>query len=101
MAIVPAFSNSRYLESAASSTLFTSVLLGIPIIADDDILRTYTYLTRDDVLYQGPHDTVYDVMARYLHASMRDDVIRISRNLIRLRNTQLRRNKVIFQRLIM
>ncbi|KAK9863131.1 hypothetical protein WJX84_009913 [Apatococcus fuscideae] len=101
LAIVPAFSNSRYLDSAASSTLFTSVLLGIPIIADDDILKTYSYLTKDDVLYQSSLETVYDVMARYVHASMHDDIIRISRNLIRLRNTQLRRNKVVFQRLIM
>ncbi len=99
-ALVPAFSNLRYLDSAASSTLFTSVLLGIPVIADDALLSTYSYLTKDDILYQGPDDSVYDVMSRYVDHSMRSELNRISANLIRLRNTQIRRNKVVFQRLV-
>ena len=98
--IVPAFGHTRYLHSAASSTLFTSVLLGIPVIADDEMLEKYSYLTKEAVLYQGPNETVFDVMARYVDHNKRREINLISSNLIRVRNLQLRRNKVIFQRLL-
>ncbi|KAK9867200.1 hypothetical protein WJX84_002560 [Apatococcus fuscideae] len=71
--IVPAFGHTRYLHSAASSTLFTSVLLGIPVIADDEMLEKYSYLTKEAVLYQGPHETVFDVMARTLRSEFQLD----------------------------
>jgi len=47
-----------------SSTVLTSLMTGAPVIADDAVLRAYTFLTREDVFLMREGEDEVDVMLR-------------------------------------
>ncbi|KAK6337884.1 hypothetical protein TWF696_001362 [Orbilia brochopaga] len=53
MAIVPAFATHKYFEDRASSTVATSVIAGVPIVATRELLRSYSYIDAESAWLQG------------------------------------------------
>lgn len=56
--------NINYLVQKMSSTVVTSLMTGVPIIADSQVLASYTFLTPEHVFLIGPNETEMDVMQR-------------------------------------
>ncbi|KAF3921121.1 hypothetical protein ABW21_db0200414 [Orbilia brochopaga] len=52
MAIVPAFATHKYFEDRASSTVATSVIAGVPIVATKELLRSYSYIDTESAWLQ-------------------------------------------------
>ena len=52
-ALVPAFANSEYLDRKASSSVPAALIGGSPLVASQEILRSYSYLPRDAVWGAG------------------------------------------------
>lgn len=63
-AMLPAFASHEYVESKASSTIPASLIVGSPLIADDDLLNAYRFLSRDDVYYREKGEDEIDVVKR-------------------------------------
>ena len=94
-ALIPAFAEEDFLTVKSSSSIPASVIAGIPLVATKDILRSYSYLTAEDVYVQEDHETELDVMTRIVKgsdkerrrkiarvASMRDRIIKNNINII-------------------
>src|SRR3954464_14852900 len=47
MAILPAFATHKYFEDRASSTIATSVIAGVPLVATKELLEKYAYLEEE------------------------------------------------------
>jgi hypothetical protein len=62
LALVPMLASPLYYKSKFSSTVLTSLITGVPIIADQRLLDAYSMLTRDAVYYQADNRTELDVM---------------------------------------
>jgi hypothetical protein len=62
--MLPAFASAEYTKSKASSTIPASLIVGSPLIADDDLLGAYRFLTRDDVYYREQGEDEIDVVER-------------------------------------
>lgn len=56
--------NINYLVQKMSSTVVSSLMTGVPIIADSQVLASYTFLKPEHVFLIGPHETEIDVMQR-------------------------------------
>ncbi|EXK77727.1 hypothetical protein FOQG_17582 [Fusarium oxysporum f. sp. raphani 54005] len=63
-AMLPAFASHEYVESKASSTIAASLIVGSPLIAGDDLLNAYRFLSRDDVYYREEGEDEIDVVER-------------------------------------
>lgn len=63
-ALLPAFASHEYVESKASSTIPASLIAGSPLIADDDLLNAYRFLTKEDVYYREKGEDEIDVVER-------------------------------------
>jgi hypothetical protein len=63
--------NINYLVQKMSSTVVSSLMTGVPIIADSQVLASYTFLKPEHVFLIGAHETEMDVMQRVsLHIIM-------------------------------
>lgn len=56
--------NINYLVQKMSSTVVSSLMTGVPIIADSQVLASYTFLKPEHVFLVGKHETEMDVMQR-------------------------------------
>ena len=63
-ALIPAFGEEEYLTVKSSSSVPASLIAGVPLVATRDILRSYSYLTAEDVYVQEDHETELDVIER-------------------------------------
>jgi hypothetical protein len=54
----------NYLLQKMSSTVVSSLMTGVPIIADQKVLGSYTFLKMDTVFLMGPDEKEMDVMQR-------------------------------------
>ncbi|KIZ04003.1 hypothetical protein MNEG_3957 [Monoraphidium neglectum] len=61
-ALVPMLASGLYYKSKFSSTVLTSLITGVPIIADERMLQAYSFLERKAVFYQDDSQTELDVM---------------------------------------
>jgi len=52
MAMMPAFATHKYFEDRASSTIATSVIAGVPLVATRELLSKYRYLEEDGAWIQ-------------------------------------------------
>lgn len=53
-----------YLTSKMSSTMVSSLMTGVPVIADEAVLKAYTFLTHDDVFLMRHGEDEVDAMLR-------------------------------------
>lgn len=65
-AILPAFADNKYLWKKASSSIAASFISGTPIVADEAILKAYSYIGEDAVYLQSANETDFDVLRRVL-----------------------------------
>lgn len=61
--------NVNYLVQKMSSTVVSSLMTGVPIIADSQVLASYTFLKPEHVFLIGPGETEMDVMQRVVRMS--------------------------------
>jgi len=52
MAILPAFATHKYFEDRASSTIATSVIAGVPLVATKELLEKYSYVEEEGAWLQ-------------------------------------------------
>lgn len=64
LALLPAFASDSYLVYKASSSIGASLLTGVPMIADQQLLDAYTHLTRDGVYFQNDGEHYVDTVER-------------------------------------
>jgi hypothetical protein len=53
-----------YLRSKMSSTLVSSLITGTPVVADEAMLKAYSFLHRGDVFLMEPGEDEVDAMLR-------------------------------------
>jgi hypothetical protein len=46
-AVLPAFATNHYYDRKASSTVPASIIAGVPLVASEELLKSYTYLPRE------------------------------------------------------
>ncbi|KAK4938945.1 hypothetical protein LTR10_020693 [Elasticomyces elasticus] len=63
-AVLPAFASSDYLDRKASSTIPAALIAGAPVLADEQLLASYTYLPKEAVWMMKPGETEMMAMAR-------------------------------------
>ena len=78
-ALIPAFAEDAFLNFKASSSVPASVIAGIPLVATREILRSYSYLTAEDVYLQGDHETELDVIKRVIKGSNQERRLKIKK----------------------
>lgn len=95
-ALLPAFASADYMRNKASSTIPASFVVGVPLIAGDDLLEAYTFVDREDVYYRAEGEDEIDVIARI--ASMPEaDRLEKSEN-VRRKNERLVKESSILMR---
>lgn len=68
-ALLMLLGSNNYLLQKMSSTVVSSLMTGTPIIADAQVLKSYTFLKPEHVHLMGPGETEMDVMQRVLRMS--------------------------------
>ena len=68
-ALIPAFSKDDYLTWISSSSIPTSMIDGIPLIATGEMLRSYSYLQEGDVYIQEDGETEFDAIRKVVEMS--------------------------------
>lgn len=68
-ALIPAFAEEEFLTVKSSSSVPASVIAGIPLVATQEILQSYSYLTAEDVYMQEAHESELDVIERVVKGS--------------------------------
>jgi hypothetical protein len=63
-ALLMLLGSNNYLLQKMSSTVVSSLMTGTPIIADPQVLKSYTFLKPEHVHLMGPGETEMDVMQR-------------------------------------
>ncbi|KAG2440176.1 hypothetical protein HXX76_004289 [Chlamydomonas incerta] len=63
-ALVPAFGMPVYYESRISSTILASLITCVPVIAEQRLLDTYTFLSEEHVFLRQPDEDEAAAMAR-------------------------------------
>lgn len=63
-ALLMLLGNINYLVQKMSSTVVSSLMTGVPVIADSQVLASYTFLKPEHVFLIGPQETEMDVMQR-------------------------------------
>ncbi|KAF2095793.1 hypothetical protein NA57DRAFT_58866 [Rhizodiscina lignyota] len=86
-ALLPALASHDYLDRKASSTVPASLIAGSPLIADQKILKAYTYLDEDDVYLRETDESEIDVVARL--ASLPEEVRNDKGARLRMKNERL------------
>ncbi|KAG1659342.1 hypothetical protein FOA52_008396 [Chlamydomonas sp. UWO 241] len=66
LALIPAFASDAYYDRKFSSTVITSLITGTPVIADAQMLRSYSFLTKDAVFLRHDGESDVSVMERVL-----------------------------------
>jgi hypothetical protein len=56
--------NINYLVQKMSSTVVSSLMTAVPIVADAQVLASYSFLKPEHVLLMGPQESEMDVMQR-------------------------------------
>ena len=67
--LIPAFGEEDFLTVKSSSSIPASLIAGVPLVATRDILRSYSYLTAEDVYVQEDHERKLDVIERIVKGS--------------------------------
>jgi hypothetical protein len=60
--LVPALASPLYYASKFSSTVLTSLITGVPVVADAPFLAAYTMIERNAAFYQDQAQSELDVM---------------------------------------
>lgn len=47
MAVLPAFASDVYYKTKASSSVATAITCGTPLVADRELLKAYSYLSKE------------------------------------------------------
>jgi hypothetical protein len=63
-AVIPAFASETYLDRKASSTVPASLIAGVPLVASEQILASYSYLPRDAVWLSQPDEREMETIER-------------------------------------
>lgn len=74
LALLPAFASDAYLVYKASSSIGASLLTGVPMIADQQLLNSYRHLTRDGVYFQYDGEHFVDTVERIRKLSVAEMV---------------------------
>lgn len=53
-----------YVTAKMSSTIVSSLMTGVPVVADEAVLKAYTFLGRDDVFLMHAGEDEVDAMLR-------------------------------------
>ncbi|KAK9803980.1 hypothetical protein WJX72_009953 [[Myrmecia] bisecta] len=72
LAVLPAFASNMYYTKKASSSVAAAVVCKTPLIADEQLLKSYTYLTEASVYLKTPGETDAACMARVMKMSPED-----------------------------
>ena len=64
LAVLPAFASSAYLTHKASSSVAAAIICGTPLLADEALLRAYTYLPKRAVFMAVAGEHEASAMAR-------------------------------------
>ena len=77
-ALIPAFAEEAFLNFKSSSSVPASLIAGIPLVATREILKSYSYLTAEDVYLQEDHETELDVIERVINMSNEERRLKIT-----------------------
>jgi hypothetical protein len=72
LALVPMLASPLYYESKFSSTVYSSMITSVPMIADDRFLDAYTMIDRGAVYYRSEGEEEVDVMFRVAQQDARE-----------------------------
>ena len=64
VAVLPAFASPAYLTHKASSSVAAAIISGTPLLADEALLRAYSYLPKHAVFEQVAGEPEASAMAR-------------------------------------
>lgn len=96
MAILLAFASDRYLTGeAASSSVATSLNVGLPLVVTARFLQVYSYLPQAAVFLQSANESEMDAVSRLMQLS----VLQLQEKLLNVkasRDMHLSRNRDIF-----
>ena len=67
-ALLMVLGSHNYLTQKISSTVVSSLMTGIPVVADDATLAAYTFLKKENVFYMAPGENEMSVMLRVSHS---------------------------------
>lgn len=65
--ILPAFASNEYYDRKASSTVPASLIAGSPLVANDELLRAYTYYPREAAWVAEEGESEMDVIKRVVN----------------------------------
>ncbi|KAL6853230.1 hypothetical protein J3F83DRAFT_756255 [Trichoderma novae-zelandiae] len=63
-AVIPAFASDTYLDRKASSTVPASLIAGVPLVANEKLLASYSYLPREAVWLSEPEEREMETVER-------------------------------------
>jgi hypothetical protein len=63
-ALLLVLGSPAYLDAKMSSTIVTSLMTGVPVVADESFLKAYTFLAREDVFLMKKGEDEVDAMLR-------------------------------------
>ncbi|ETR97421.1 hypothetical protein M419DRAFT_91632 [Trichoderma reesei RUT C-30] len=63
-AVIPAFASETYLDRKASSTVPASLIAGVPLVASEKLLASYSYLPREAVWLSEPDEREMETVER-------------------------------------
>ncbi|KAM0253714.1 hypothetical protein ACHAP5_000291 [Fusarium lateritium] len=64
--MLPAFASDTYFDRKASSTIPASLIAGAPIVATEELLKAYSYLSREATWVARPGEGEMDVIERVI-----------------------------------
>ena len=91
-AVLPAFATDDYLVRKASSSIPASMIAGVPIVANEEILQAYSYVPRETVWLSTPKESEFETIARI--AVDHEAEFREKRELVRNATTQLIKDNI-------
>ncbi|KAK9382978.1 uncharacterized protein V2V93DRAFT_363950 [Kockiozyma suomiensis] len=93
--IIPAFASPAYTLHQASSSIATAVICGVPLIADEAIVKAYTQIPADAMWVQGQDESEIDTLARV--SRMGPNVWKEKKKrILQLRDDMMEQNKAMF-----
>ncbi|KAL6791451.1 hypothetical protein GGI42DRAFT_335720 [Trichoderma sp. SZMC 28013] len=63
-AVIPAFASDTYLDRKASSTVPASLIAGVPLVANEKLLASYSYLPREATWLSEPDEREMETVER-------------------------------------
>lgn len=69
LGIVPCFASDIYLKYKISSSIVTSVITGVPLIADAQLLEAYSFFKKEHVYYKAEGQSDADAMLAVMQMS--------------------------------